>query len=235
VSVTAAAAVEPSPAPSAIPATAAPSASPAAEEPEQPVLLQRRASRPDSEGPSQKIALGRRRAGEDLISELFESMHELHFARDIAVGADFVLGVLQQVLPCEAIVIQVFDINTRNFVAVRGRGGGAERAVLHRTPDSDPLTAEIMRRDRSRAYRPEADARFKSGRWGTIGLSLHEVLCGPVRQGGRYLGMIELANPQGGAPFHETEINALDYICEQFADFVASRPVVLDPDVILGR
>jgi GAF domain-containing protein len=68
-----------------------------------------------------------------------------------------------------------------------------------------------------------------------VGLALREVLCGAVRQGGRYLGMIELANPLGGAPFHETEINALDYICEQFADFVASRPVVLDPDVILGR
>jgi hypothetical protein len=236
VTVTAAApapvAAEPAPAPAAQPAA---SSAVEVEEPEQPVLLQRRASRPDSDRPSQKIVLGRRRAGEDLISELFESMHELHFARDIPGGADFVLGVLQQVLPCEAIVIQVFDINTRNFVVVRGRGGGAERAVLHRTPDSDSLTSEIMRRDRSRTYRPDGDARFSSGRWGAIGLPLREVLCGPVRQGGRYLGMIELANPQGGAPFHETEINALDYICEQFADFVASRPVVLDPDVILGR
>ena len=47
--------------------------------------------------------------------------------------------------------------------------------------------------------------------------------------------MIELGNPLGGKPFHETEINALDYICGQFAEFVASRPVVLDADVILGR
>jgi hypothetical protein len=217
---------------------AATSSRPAAapEEAEQPVLLRRPPSRPDSDrGSRPRIGIARRRAGEDLISELFEFMHELHFARDIAHGADFVLGVIEQVIPCEATLLQVFDINTRNFVVVRGRGGGAQRALLHRTPDNDPLISEIMRRERARAYRTEGDPRFATGRWGIVGLTLHQVLCGAVRQGGRYLGMIELANPLGGAPFHETEINALDYICEQFADFVASRPVVLDPDVILGR
>jgi GAF domain-containing protein len=219
-----------------VPAPAEAKPAPSADADEQPVLLRRPASRPDSDpGSRPRIAIARRRAGEDLISELFESMHELHFARDIAVGAEFVLGVIDQVIPCEATLIQVFDINTRNFVVVRGRGGSARKALLHRTPDNDPLTSEIMRRERTRAYRTEGDARFSSGRWGVVGLPLREVLCGAVRQGGRYLGMIELANPQGGAPFHETEINALDYICEQFADFVASRPVVLDPDVILGR
>jgi GAF domain-containing protein len=58
-------------------------------------------------------------------------------------------------------------------------------------------------------------------------------LSGPVRQGGRYLGLIELANPSGGDPYHESEANALDYICEQFAEFLVNRPIVLDADVIL--
>jgi hypothetical protein len=203
---------------------------------EQPVLLKRPTSRPDSDRASRpRITVARRRAGEDLISELFESMHELHFARDLVSGADFVLSVLEEVIPCEVTLIQVFDINTRNFVVVRGRGGGIERALLHRTPDNDPLTYEIMRRERARSYRAQGDARFAAGRWSFATSPLREVLCGAVGQGGRYLGMIELANPLGGAPFHETEINALDYICEQFAEFVASHPVVLDRDVILGR
>jgi GAF domain-containing protein len=248
VSVAAAAPAEPpspaqsetAPSAAAEPAAAAPAPAPAAKETEseeaQPVLLSRPVSRPDSDRVSSpRITLARRRAGEDLISELFESMHELHFARDIAAGAEFVLNILDQVIPSEVTLIQVFDINTRNFVVVRGRGGEARRAMLHRTPDNDPLISEVMRRERARAYRTEGDARFTTGRWSVVGQPVREVLCGAVRQGGRYLGMIELANPNGGAPFHETEINALDYICEQFADFVASRPVVLDPDVILGR
>ncbi|HYO92889.1 MAG TPA: hypothetical protein VER33_00180 [Polyangiaceae bacterium] len=187
-----------------------------------------RASRP-------RIAIARRRAGEDLIGELFELMHELHFARDIAIGSDFLQGVLAEVLPSEVSFIQVFDINTRCFVVVRARGAGAERALMHRTPDKDPLTREIMRADGARARSAQGDPRYLQGRWSHVTVPVTQVLSGSVRQGGRYLGSIELANPLGGAPFHQTEINAFDYICKQFADFVASRPVVLDEDVVLGH
>ena len=61
------------------------------------------------------------------------------------------------------------------------------------------------------------------------------VLSGPVSQGGRYLGMLELANPEGGDPWHVNEANALDYICEQFAEFLAGRPIVVDADVVIGK
>jgi GAF domain-containing protein len=170
-----------------------------------------------------------------LIGELFELMHELHFARDLVAGADFVMGVLAEVLPCEVAMIQVFNINTRQFVVIRAHGNGLESALLHATPDSDPMLADDMRRGRSRAFKTEGDSRFASGRFKSLKAPLRELLCGPVRQGGRYLGTVELGNPAGGTPFHESETNALDYICEQFAEFVASRPVVLDPDVILAR
>jgi len=51
-----------------------------------------------------------------------------------------VLNVIDQVIPCEVTLIQVFDINTRNFVVVRGRGGEAKRAVLtlERVCQDDP-------------------------------------------------------------------------------------------------
>ncbi len=184
---------------------------------------------------SRSRVLGRRRAGEDLISDLFDRMHELHFERDIPHGAEFALTALLEVVPCASAIVQVFDINTRQFVVVRARGDGLSHAVLVRTPDADPLIGEVMRRGRSRAYRTEGDVRFGNGRWSHAKQAPRQVLCGPVRQGGRYLGLIEIADPQGGAPFHETEINAIDYICEQFADFIASRPVVLEPDVVLAR
>ena len=45
----------------------------------------------------------------------------------------------------------------------------------------------------------------------------------------------DILNPLGATPFHQGEINALDYICEQFAEFLANRPIVLDADLIVGR
>ncbi len=56
-----------------------------------------------------------------------------------------------------------------------------------------------------------------------------------MRQGGRYLGLIELSNPSGDTPFHQTELNALDYIGEQFAEFLSNRPIIVAADVILAK
>jgi hypothetical protein len=38
----------------------------------------------------------------------------------------------------------------------------------------------------------------------------------------------------GGGPFGQVDENALEYICGQFGEFIASRPLVLDADVVLA-
>jgi hypothetical protein len=181
-------------------------------------------------------ALGRRRAGEDLIGELFEFMHELHFQRDYAAGAEFVLSVLDEVLPCEGVLIHVFDINTGHFVVVRAKGPNASAVLLQRLPDQDSFVQSVMRSPRSVSV-PDAskNARFNGPRWQALGVAPKAALCGAVQQGGRYLGLIELVNPLGETPFHPSELNALDYICGQFAEFLSKKPLVLAADVVLAR
>jgi GAF domain-containing protein len=61
------------------------------------------------------------------------------------------------------------------------------------------------------------------------------VIAAPVMQAGRFLGALELLNPLDGQPFTESDANAVMYIAEQFADFVAARGVVTDPDRITAR
>jgi hypothetical protein len=197
-----------------------------------------RKSSPDAERQSRpRLATpARRRAGEDLISELFELMHELHFMRDVAAGADFLLSVLNEVLPCDGVLIHVFDINTNHFVVVRAKGPNARAVLLQRMPDQDPLALSVMRSPQAVSVKDAAsDARFTGPRWQAVGVAPKAALCGAVRQGGRYLGMIELVNPEGGTPFHASELNALDYICEQFAEFLSNRPIIVAADVILPK
>jgi GAF domain-containing protein len=178
----------------------------------------------------------RRRAGEDLIGELFETMHDLNFMSGVADGAEFALAAIDSVVPCDGVLIHVFDINARQFVVVRAKGPGAMQVLLHRTPDSEPFIHGIMRRPGSVAIHDvQKDGRVLGARWDALGIVPTRVLCGPVRQGGRYLGLLEVCNPLGDAPFHQTEQNALDYVCAQFAEFLANRPIVLDADVILRR
>ena len=71
-------------------------------------------------------------------------------------------------------------------------------------------------------------------RWKKIGCQPRSLLCAPVEMSGRYLGLIELANPHDGHPFNEADGHALSYIGEQFAIFVAERGVDLDPEVVLA-
>jgi len=188
-------------------------------------------------GSRPRIALeGRRRAGEDLIGELFEIMHELNFAHDVAEGSEFVLSVLNELLPCEGVLIHVFDINTGHFVVVRAKGPRANAVILQRMSDQDPLVRSVMRSTHATSVNDaQRDARFTGPRWQALGVAPRAALCGGVQLSGRYLGLIEIANPLGDVPFHRSELNALDYICEQFATFLSKKPIVLSADVVLPR
>jgi GAF domain-containing protein len=178
----------------------------------------------------------RRKSGVGLISELFETMHELHYFADVVSGVEFVVGILERTVPCDGIMVHVFDINTNSFVLVRAKGPNAEAVLLTKTPDREPLFDEVMRRAEPLTFDDASgEIRFQTGRWPALGITPHAVLCGGVKQGGRYLGLIELANPLGGEPFYASEVNALDYICEQLAELLANRPIVLDADVVLPR
>lgn len=172
----------------------------------------------------------RRAPGEDLITELFDRMGELMFMGDIPSGADYVLNVLFDLIPCEAMLVHVFDLARREFVVVRAHGPKMRNALLFRTPDTDPAVADVMRQ---RSVVANGAAPIHSGAFDRLGVHAKQILSGAARQGGRYLGLIELANPSGGAPFHEGEKHALEYVCEQFAAFVASHPLVLDEDIVL--
>jgi hypothetical protein len=188
--------------------------------------LVRSRPQPDLPGP-------RRRIGEDLIAELFERMHALFFMADIAEGSDYVLSLLSSVLPSEGIVIHVFDIDSSAFVVVRCQPHRRE-ALLFRTPDDDPFVRHLMRQLTSVRYEDAAaEEGFRDGIWSLLAIEPRYALCGPVKHGGRYLGLIQLVNPSGGTPYHQSEANALDYICKQFADFVASKPVVLERDTVI--
>jgi hypothetical protein len=55
-----------------------------------------------------------------------------------------------------------------------------------------------------------------------------DVLLAPVMQAGRFLGAIEIADPTDGVAFSELDANAITYMAEQYAEFVAARGVLLE-------
>jgi hypothetical protein len=168
--------------------------------------------------------------GDELIADLFEAMHDLHFLRDSVEGADFCLTLALEKIPSRVGIVHLYDIDRREFVVTSVRGPGRELALLKRYPESDPILMAAMRKQHAIVFSDTSDAnhleRYR------IFDGAKSLVVAPVLLAGRFLGALELMDPFDGFPFSENEGYALTYIAEQFAEFVATRGVNVDPERI---
>jgi hypothetical protein len=190
----------------------------------------RRGSSPDGtiRTPSGRYIRGRT-TGDELITSLFESMHDLHFLRDALDGGQFCLALATEVLPARAALIHFFDLDKREWVVACTRGKDAARLLTLRTPDGDELLREAARH--RRAVVTKSTSESTAQRYQTLGTT-QSVIIAPIMQAGRALGAIELISPLDGMPFTDDEGNAMTYIAEQYAEYLGSRGIVLDRERI---
>jgi hypothetical protein len=188
--------------------------------------------------PDTKLSVQRRVGGDELVADLFEVMHDLHFLRDALEGGDFCLAVAMEKLPAEAGWVHQYDIDRREFVITSVRGARTDALLLRRHAEREKLLAEAMRGRKALVIEDATDAdnleAASAERFALVG-GARSIVVAPVMQAGRFLGAIELVNPLDGLPFTGTDGGAVAYIADQFADFVASRGVVIDEERIAAR
>ena len=185
------------------------------------------AGRPAGHRSSQRIQAARlagRAQGDELISMLFESMHDLHFLRDALEGAEFCLGLAQELIPSRAGLTHFHDVERREFVLVRAHGEGTAELIGKRHLEGETLLAAAVKK--RRAFVAEARDAMTS-RYLVIG-GAKSVVLAPVLVASRALAVIELVNPSDGAPFTQAEANAMNYIAEQFGEFLSTRGLVFE-------
>ena len=178
--------------------------------------------------PSGRFVRGRI-SGDELITSLFESMHDLHFLRDALDGGQFCLALATEVLPSRAAIIHFFDIEKREWVVACTRGKEMQKLLTMRAPESDEILRECARKRRALVV-PNAST---SGgeRYRQLN-GARSLIAAPIMQAGRALGALEIINPLDGMPFTEDEGNAMTYIAEQYAEYLGSRGIVLDRERI---
>jgi putative methionine-R-sulfoxide reductase with GAF domain len=182
--------------------------------------------------PAVAVAAPTRASGEDLIAFLFEQMHEVHFARDAVEGGAFCLGLAMEKLPSLAALVELYDINHREFLVTSTRGADAGNLLLRRFPESDPLLSLAMRKRRAVVVTDATETEAATNERYVVLGGARSLIVAPMMVAGRFLGAIELVNPIDGQPFTESDGNAITYMAEQFAEFVAARGVVTDPERI---
>lgn len=168
-----------------------------------------------------------RPAGDGLVGAVFEALHELHFVEDAKEAAHFVRRVIEEKMKPSVALVHLYDINTRHFVVMSAAGSRAEVLADYETPDDDPLASEIMRGDEAMlVLDPATDPRLSKGRW-RLAEPKKSVLCAPVAVEGRYLGLLEIADPIDGSEFGEEDRNVFTYVANAFAKYLNTRGVVL--------
>ncbi len=196
--------------------------------PEEPIPTSKRGAA--EHGPASRRRI--RFSGEDLLAELFEAFSYLQYVPDCLEGAELVLQVANEKLPTEAAFVSLFDINARNFIVVRCRGG-KKSALLYRSSEKEPLVARAMRARRAIVVADAStEQSIDASRFVALGVVPKSLVIAPVALAGRYLGLLELINPVDGRPFTEDDGNAVSYMAEQYAELVASRGLIIHPDIV---
>jgi hypothetical protein len=173
--------------------------------------------------------------GEDLIADLFEAMHDLHFLKDALEGGEFCLALAMEKLPSQVGIVHVYDINHREFLITSTRGAGTSVLLMRRFPESDPILLSAMKKRKPLVFVDALQTEAATvERYTAVG-GARSVIVAPVEQAGRFLGALEIMNPLDGQPFTEAEGNAIMYIAEQLAEFLNQRGVVTDPEKIAAR
>lgn len=175
-----------------------------------------------------------RRHGDDLLADFFEACGPLLSMPAALPALDCVLDLALKALPCELAMISLYDIDRRDFVVARQRGGSGN-ILLERIHEKHPLVAGTMGPRRSLVI-PAVDETpdLDDGRWTHAGVLAQSVLCAPVQHAGRYLGLLELVNPQDGAPFTDADGHAFTYLGEQLAEVLDRTGIDLSPEHLLG-
>jgi hypothetical protein len=170
-------------------------------------------------------------AADELVGALFERMEELVYEGNIADGAAFVRDVIAAHIPCDGVLIHVFDAAAREFVVVRALGPSSRDVVALRTVEAGSHLADALRLETTLELSP-VEAPSCATLWAALGVEAALVMCVPVQQKTRRLGAIEVGRSAGRGRFSDAEREALRYVAEQFADFVAERPLLVDADAI---
>jgi hypothetical protein len=160
----------------------------------------------------------------ELIIQLFEAVHDLHFEKSVEAGADFVLGLALRRLGGTAAYCHLFDETQGELVVLAGSGPGANGGLGLRTRADDEVLDEVLRKKAAVVMLGAGGQPPLAGeRWRRLERPVRCVVAAAAEHEGRLLGMLELADPPSGTGRAEATKLALAYIGERFGEFLAAR------------
>lgn len=174
------------------------------------------------------------KTADEIMAELSNAITDLGFLSNTLEGADFIVGLVKEKFPSEAILLWFHDPDKRELVLVRQIGGSVDQH-LTRISDKTGLAYAALRSQRAVVI-PDAsrDPRANEARWKAMGIEPKSIVVAPVMHSGKPYGLLEILNPKGGGRYGTVENNGLTYLGQQLAEFISTNGPVLDSDRIMA-
>lgn len=161
------------------------------------------------------------------LAKAFEACQDLHFLESPAAGLDFVVKLLTELLPCEALSAVIYDINANElrFLALDGPGAEVMRGKAI-APDTGILGAATHVIDAVvKVDDASKDARYDADADGRPGVEVRSLMYISLTHQSRLLGAIQAINPAGGKPFRDADADLLVYIGKQASNFLYQQRI----------
>lgn len=160
---------------------------------------------------------------EDIIDELFASTQRMYEQKHAKGAASFVLALAQRTIASDAGSVLIADINRNDLYFVAATGSKADDVMKFRVPMGQGIVGFCAQEGVSLAVSDvHRDERFYAKIAKSLGFETKSLLCAPVQQEGRVYGAIELVNKKFTTSFTRDEVNILNYLAHQFAEYLVN-------------
>ncbi|MBI5509099.1 MAG: GAF domain-containing protein [Deltaproteobacteria bacterium] len=172
------------------------------------------------------VAIGRGRVEnarpvEDIIAELFEATQAMYDKSDFREAAQLILDLAHKCVPSDSGSVFVADFNRGDLFFAAATGPKAKEVMKFRIGMGQGIVGFSAQEGVSLAVSDvHRDPRFYAKISQALGYETKSILCAAAQSEGRVYGAVELINKSSGSSFTGDEMNLLNYLAHEFADYL---------------
>ncbi len=160
---------------------------------------------------------------EDLLGDLFEQTQGLYDHDDLRSAARFLLDLAHRAIPSDSGAVFIADINRQDLFFAAATGPKADEVMSFRVPMGAGIVGFSAQEGVSLAVSDvNKDPRFYANISEALGYETNSILCAPAQLEGRVFGAVELINKKNGNSFSADEVNLLNYLAHELADYMVN-------------
>lgn len=158
---------------------------------------------------------------EEILGELFGKSQGIYDHKELKAAAEFILSLAMESVPAEAGSILIADINYNDLYFAAASGPKASEVMEFRVPMGQSIAGfSAMEGVALAVSDADQDERFYADISEKIGYGIKSLLCSPCQKDGRTYAIIQLVNRNAGSSFTADEVNVLNFLSSEFAQYL---------------